>query len=271
MRTNNSLSSCVVLAALLTSVAEASDQTPTLSNEQIHESLRNAEVVGSRQIDVGVTNSWRLTLQDGSTTHDAHFQSVEIRRVSGEFNPGAEPKFVDSYKFNIAGYRLAKLLGLTEMVPVSVERSWKAKTGAMTWWVDDVVMTEKRRQTNRVRPTNSHRWNDQRHRMYVFEALIHDTDRNQGNVVYDAGWNLWMIDFTRAFRIWSEIRKPERLQRCDRELRAKMMNLDEDTLRHALQPYLSNGEVKGVLKRRDKILAHFASLIAEQGEGSVLY
>ena len=38
----------------------------------------------------------------------------------------------------------------------------------------------------------------------------------------------------------------------------------------AHDPYLTNGEVKGVINRRDKILGHFKSLIAEQGEGTVL-
>ena len=271
MRTHSSFSSFAVLATLLGSVAQAGAQTPTLSSDQIREFLQKAEVVGSHTIAVGVTKSWRLTLRDGSTTHDAHFQSVDIRRNPGRFDPGAEPKFADSYKFNIAAYRLAKLLGLDGMVPVSVERIWHGQTGAMTWWVDDFVMTEKLRQSNRVRPSNTERWRDQTQRMHVFAALVDDTDRNQGNVLYDTSWNLWMIDFTRAFRVRHEIRKPKKLQRCDRDLLAKMRQLDEGTLREALQPYLTTAEVRGVLKRRDRIVAHFKSLIAGQGKGAVLY
>ena len=80
MRTHSSFSSFAVLATLLGSVAQAGAQTPTLSSDQIREFLQKAEVVGSHTIAVGVTKSWRLTLRDGSTTHDAHFQSVDIRR-----------------------------------------------------------------------------------------------------------------------------------------------------------------------------------------------
>ena len=41
---------------------------------------------------------------------------------------GTELNFVDSYKYNIAAYQLAELLGLDDMVPVYVERKWKGDT-----------------------------------------------------------------------------------------------------------------------------------------------
>ena len=38
---------------------------------------------------------------------------------------GTELNFVDSYKYNIAAYRLAELLGIDDMLPVYVERKWE--------------------------------------------------------------------------------------------------------------------------------------------------
>lgn len=81
----------------------------------------------------GVTETWRLTLTDGESTHDASFQSVEERAPAKELGGGrTEVHFVDSYRYNIAAYRLARLLGLDDMVPVSVARKWRMKTGAFT-------------------------------------------------------------------------------------------------------------------------------------------
>ena len=39
--------------------------------EQIENFLTNAKVVSSKPAGKGVTGSWRLTLSDGTTTHDA--------------------------------------------------------------------------------------------------------------------------------------------------------------------------------------------------------
>ena len=52
-----------------------------------------------------------------------------------------EFNFRDSYKFNMAAYELDKLLELN-MVPVSVERKVGGNMAAVTWWVDDGLMTE---------------------------------------------------------------------------------------------------------------------------------
>jgi hypothetical protein len=37
------------------------------------------------------------------------------------------------------------------------------------------------------------------------------------------------------------------------------------------KPYLHKDEVKSVMARRDRIVAHFQKLIAEKGENEVLY
>ena len=40
-----------------------------------------------------------------------------------------EINLVDSYKYDIAAYRLAELLGLEDILPVPVERKWGGKLG----------------------------------------------------------------------------------------------------------------------------------------------
>ena len=87
-----------------------------------------------------MTNPLRATLTDGQVTHDAHIQKVDIFKLKIKTRQGTEFGFSDSYKYNIAAYRLDKVLDLG-MVPVSVERKVAGDSVAVRWWVDDVLMT----------------------------------------------------------------------------------------------------------------------------------
>ena len=46
-----------------------------------------------------------------------------------------EINLVDSYKYDIAAYRLAELLGLEDILPVTVERNGEGNWGALSWWL----------------------------------------------------------------------------------------------------------------------------------------
>jgi hypothetical protein len=61
-------------------------------------------------------------------------------------------------------------------------------------------------------------WSDQIYKVRLFSQLIHDTDRNRGNLLITTEWRLWMIDFTSAFRRWPSLQSPQKLERCDRKL-----------------------------------------------------
>lgn len=130
----------VGLPIALVLLGRAETETP---RERQAEFLKNADIIEAKVVGKGVTETWRLTLKDDTRTHDASFQYVDEREAM-KTHPGGtvEVDFVDSYRYNIAGYELAELLGLAHMVPVSVERRWRGKRGALTWWVDDVLMDE---------------------------------------------------------------------------------------------------------------------------------
>src|ERR1700680_4068841 len=105
----------LILAALVCLTCRlfvvAADE-PTLTKEQIKQFLLTAKVVNSRQAKNGITHTARLTLSDGTVTHDASFQPIDERKASMVLTSGTELNFVDSYKYNIAAYGLAELLGL---------------------------------------------------------------------------------------------------------------------------------------------------------------
>ena len=247
----------------------ASDE-PALSKEQITQFLLTAKVVASKRSTTGVTMPWRLTLSDGTVTHDASYQDVDEHKMSKQLSISTELNFVDSYKYNIAAYRLAELLGMDDMLPVYVERKWQGNSGSLSWWLP-VQMDEKTRLERKVQAPDPDAWNNQMYKIRVFDELIYDTDPNLTNVLIGKDWKLYRIDFTRGFRTYKDLKGPQNLVRCDRNLLEKLKALDANQLSEKTKHYLSKDEVKGVMARRDKILAHFQKLISEKGENQVLY
>jgi len=82
---------------------------------------------------------------------------------------------------------------------------------------------------------------------------------------------LWMIDFTGAFRTFPGLKDSPKLTQCDRQLFAALKRLDAAELSVKMKRYLAPIEIKGVMSRRDKIVALFGKLIAEKGEAQILY
>jgi len=243
---------------------------PALTKEQIKQFLLTAKVVKGERSQKGITNTWRLTLSDGTLTHDASFQSIDEHRPKMELAGGPELNFVDSYRYNIAAYQLAELLGMDDMLPVYVERSWRGKAGSLSWWLP-VKMDEVERHKQNLTPPDKETWDNQMYKIRVLDQLVYDTDINLTNVLIGEDWKIWRIDFTRAFRWSKDLRNPMDLVRCDRELFRKLKALDENELTAKTKHYLNKEEVKAVMARRDKIVAQFQKLISEKGENEVLY
>jgi hypothetical protein len=247
----------------------ASDQ-PNLTKEQMKQFLLTAKVVKSEQSKKGITNTVRLTLSDGTVTHDASFQPVDIHKPQAQLASGTEMNFVDSYKYNIAAYQLAELLGLDDMLPVYVERKWAGNPGSLSWWLP-VKMDEVERHKLKLTAPDPEAWNHQMYKVRVLDQLVYDNDPNLTNVLIGEDWKIWRIDFTRAFRLSKDLRNPGDLVQCDRQLFEKLKALDGNELAEKTKHYLTKDEVKGVMARRDKIVARFQQMIAEKGESAVLY
>lgn len=241
-----------------------------LSFEQQEHFLQTAEVVGIQTLAEGVTGSQRATLSDGSTTHDAHIQTIDEFRTAAPAASGHEANFRDSFKFNVAAYRLNRILGL-DMIPATVERRIDSRAASVTWWLDDILMAEKDRYLKKIEPPDSEAWNKQIFIVRVFDQLIHNTDRNLGNLMITHDWKLWMIDHTRSFRISDKLENPKQLSICERGLLAAMRKLDRPTLDREMAGILSEGELRALLARRDVIVGFFDQAIAKQGEENVLY
>jgi hypothetical protein len=249
----------------------AQTAAPALPREQIRQFLETAPIIKGKATVKGVTRPMRVTLSDGTLTHDAAFSTVDEHKNVERFEGGrVELDFVDSYKFSLAAYKIAELVGLDHMMPVHVEREWRGQKGALAWWVD-AKMDEGERLKNKVPVPNPAAWNEQMYRMRVFMQLVADTDRNVGNLLIDADWKLWMIDFTRAFRRTKSVLSDKDLKKCDRELLAKLRALTPEQVAAATKPYLTKAEIVPLLARRDQIVKLFDALAARNGEAQVLY
>jgi hypothetical protein len=260
----------MAMCLLAVPLARAADD-PTLTREQMKEFLLTAKIVGAKPAHKGITNTLRLTLSDGKLTHDAHFQSIDEHKAVTQMASGrSEMNFVDSYKYNIGAYTLAEMLGVEDMLPVYVERKYKGDAGSLSWWLP-IKMDEEERVKQKIPVPDADAWNNQMYRVRVFDQLVYDDDPNLSNVLIGEDWKIWRIDFSRAFRLKKELRDPNDLVRCDRQLLEKMKTLDGDQLAQKTKHILTKDEIKALMIRRDKIVARFQQLISEKGEAAVLY
>jgi hypothetical protein len=244
---------------------------PSLTDEQMEDFLLNARIVRKKESKKGITNTSQATLTDGHITHDASIQTIDIAK--SVFTPDNGPtqlNFKDTYRFNIAGYRLARMLGLN--VPMSVDRKVGGTHAAVTWWIDDVVMDEGGRIKKEPPPAKlSPKTAGQIHVMRVFDELIANTDRNAGNLQWTSDGTMWMIDHTRAFRYNAKLTNPKLLERCDRNLLLGMRRLTAENLTTTMSSYLGKPEIDALLARRDELIKLFDTMAKERGEGAVLY
>lgn len=222
--------------------------------EAIEQFLTSAKIVKTKGIGKGITGTVRATLSDGTFTHDAQIQTIDESKK--EFSAGAssEFNFQDNWRFNVAAYRLDKLIGLN-LVPPSVERRWRSTPAAMTWWIDDILMDEGARLKTKASSPHPAQWNEQMQLVRVFDQLIYNMDRNLGNLLIDKNWRIWAIDHTRAFRTHNTLKSADNITRCDRQVYERLKALDEPALDKELGRYLSSYQIKAILARRDAIVA----------------
>ena len=240
-----------------------------LSDDEKETFLREAAISNIRSAGDGITKSQRATLTDGRITHDAHIQAVDQAQQIFRVGKIVEFDFRDSYRYNVAAYELARLLQVN--VPVSVVRNVGSQTAAVTWWVDDVLVDEETRAKKAMLPPSGARYSRQFQIMRIFDALIHNSDRNPGNLLWDTSWDLWMIDHTRAFRLGRELLNASQIQRIDRVLLKNLRSLTLERVTEAVDRNLTRDEIAAVLARRDLIVQRIDALIAEHGEASVLF
>jgi len=217
--------------------------------EVVEEFLRTAPVARIEEIPIGVTRPLRAFLEPGGLADSFAWKTIP---------PGRHKGFWDSYKSDIAAYELDKMIGLG-MVPVTVERRVRGDRGAAVLWLKGVYSW-----TDAQKLPKPPSWTRQIVRMKMFDNLIGNHDRNQGNLLVDQAGNLYLIDHTRAFI--NNRNLPQKLDHFDPELWQRMLALDQDTLKARIGPYVAGGAIKDMLHRRDRMQKAIDELIAKLGD-----
>ena len=238
---------------------------PFSSKEQIEVFLRTAEIIKSKSLGEGVTNPQKLYLDDGQIQHNAVFKVIDERKMGVTKLAGtAEYDFKDSWMFEIAAYELDKLIGL-DMVPPTVERTYKGKKGSVQWWVPN-AMTEGDRVKKNLSPSDPLSWSRQIVRMRIFDILIYNIDRNLGNIIITPDWRIWLIDHSRTFKSIDILKTEKQMTFFPKSLMENLRKLDEAALTANCGNYLRPPEIKTLLKRRDMILQYYEKLLAQSGQ-----
>jgi hypothetical protein len=240
------------------------------------EFLETAEVVSFEQpLDprLAVTEPWKLTLEKDGVRMHAWWKNVEGR-----------PKgFLDSWKWEIAAYRLDKLLELN-MIPPFVMKRFRGDRGSCSLDYGNTITLRRKIEQDLNPSTNQERMNMNRaaYLQRAFDNLIANTDRNPGDVLYTPEWKMLLIDHSRAFYSTRKYTRKLLLDENSKPIPMPMVALPRvfvenlraltfESIKEAVEEYLKDREIEAVLIRRDLIIEYLEKRIAKYGEAEVLY
>jgi len=261
---------CAYVAGTCLPGIAAEKDFSTYSDEDQEKFLKQATIVAVKEIGHGVTKPLRAELSLGETKHSAQIQSVnkELPDFFGE--DGKPVPMKDCWRFNVAAYKIDRLLGL-KMGTVVVARPFKGKPAAFSWWVDDVLFEEVERIKRELTSPDPEGFERQRALSRVFDELVMNIDRNLANLLITKSWKIVLIDHTRCFTPYHGIRNKENLTRCSRDLLAKMKSLTAAAVTQAAGSHLTGVEVQALMSRRGRIVEFFEKRVREKGEENVLF
>jgi hypothetical protein len=251
--------------------------------------LKTAKVVAQEQLTgpLAVTNPWILTLEKQyekvndkgeneavTVRHKAVWKDILGERVGG---------FKETWKGEIAAYRLNRLLGLN-MVPVTVEREFRGDRGSCQLWIEgwNTMETILKKKLNPPGIKAMYFARDlclQR----AFDNLIYNVDRHQRNYLIMEDWRMILIDHSRSFgtskKACSDLIYDEKYKEGPNFIMATLPRaffealkaLTPESVRTAVGEYLTDQEIACLMSRRDLIVAWVDKRIKDQGEAKVLY
>ena len=239
------------------------------------EFLNTAEIVGQEQPfsdREALTRPWRLTLEKDGISKDALWKNPE-GRMRG---------FIENWKWEIAAYRMDKLLGLN-MVPPTVEKEFQNNPGSCQLWIDAKMSLKDKYEQNIDTPSYKvFHWNRALYLQRAFDNLIANEDRHQNQYLITEDWRIILIDHSRSFRTSGKFAKkliydekykegPRLMKQLPRAFVEKLKALDAESIKAAVGDYLTDKEIEYVLIRRDLIIDWLNKYIKKQGEENVLY
>lgn len=264
----------VVLAFSFQAIAQFTKEEIT-KRDKWEEYLSTAKIIDGEQpwsSREAVTNPWRLNLEKDGKKAQAIWKNPQ-GRLKG---------YYESWKWEIAAYRLDKYLGL-KMVPPTVERRFREERGSCQKIVDYwISLKEKYDKKIDLPKIKIYYWNRALYLQRAFDNLIANEDRHQNQYLITEDWHMILIDHSRSFRtsrkftkklIYTEKYKegPRLMKMLPRAFVEKLKSLNFQVIKDIVEDYLTEKEINAVLTRRDLIIDWINKRIKKLGEKEVLY
>ncbi len=242
--------------------------------EKFEELLKTAEIIKAQEIGEGVTKPWRLFLNTDEPETSGCWKNPE----------GIQKGHLEGWQYEIAAYRMDKLLGLG-MVPPTVEREFDGKKGSFQLWIESEFSLLEVMENGIPLPDKNPEatiFDRGKYLTRAFDSLIANDDRTQQNIRYTKDWRTILIDHSRSFRSARKYRrrllygkngsKEKKLFRqLPRAFVERIRSLDYDIVKNAVGTYLTDEEIHALLARKELLLSEIEEMIAESGEEDVLY
>jgi hypothetical protein len=217
-----------------------------------------------------VTEPWRLKLEKDGIVKYGWWKNVEGR-----------PKgYLDEWKWEIAAYRLDKLLELN-IVPPYVEKRFQGDRGVISLEAEYMMKySEKQEKDIKCPRRYVIAYNKATYLMRAWDNLIANDDRNDDDILITEDWRLILIDHSRAFRTSKKFTKKliktgkgdkEPIRMLPRIFVENLKELTFDMIKNATGEYLKDKEINAVLIRRDLLLQEIDRLIEKFGKNIFLY
>jgi hypothetical protein len=237
------------------------DEQEFIDRSEIENYLKTAKVISTGVIPEGRTRAWDVMLDDGIIKRKARFKHINVARP--------ENLIADSYTYEVAAYKLDKLLGI-EIMPPIVERKIKNIKGSLQFFIEDCFSLDEK-QRKKIKPPDEERFQDELAQITIFENLTYNKRVIKDVLIHKSDWKVCRVDFSQAFAPTHELFPDFEASRCSKKLYLNLKKLDKETVESKLGDYLYDKEIEALLVRKKLIIEKIEELIEQKDEKTVLF
>jgi len=228
---------------------------------ELEEYLKTAEImeVEFDKFD-GRTAPWGVTLNDGVINRQAIFKYVNRPR------PALLP---DSYQYEIAAYKMSKLLKFP-VVPIVVEREIENTLGSLHLFLEGCISLNQQRKKG-IEPIDSQKFSNALSDLAVFENLVF-CERNPEDIyIQESDWKIWRVDYSEAFAPIAELSSEAAITGCSKELFQNLQSLEASEIKKVIGMHLNDEEIDALIQRKELVIDKIKKLAQEKDKDTVLF